>query len=327
MQAACEPGKAPALFVARAGDRPMIHTPVMVDEVLTYLLHAHSRFVVDATIGCGGHTMAILNASQNIKVLGIDRDPEALNEAGKLLARFSDRVRLEHANYIKLGRLLSEQERPDGVLVDLGLSSLQLDRAARGFSYLKDGPLDMQMGGAERTAAALLRKVDTAELATILKQFGDVRRASRIARAIRRAADQGKMTTTHDLKKSIDSLSGRESGPNLLSKVFQAIRIAVNDELTNIRKFLGRIVEQLNDNARIVVISYHSAEDRIVKDFLKQESTGCVCPPKVPVCSCEHKATLEVLTRRVVKPSKVEVERNSRARSARLRAARVLSRG
>jgi 16S rRNA (cytosine1402-N4)-methyltransferase len=205
------------------------------------------------------------------------------------------------------------------------VSSLQLDTPVRGFSHGKDGPLDMQMSQDGRTAKMLIESADRAEIATVLKRYGEVADAVRIAKAIRYAVDQDAMNTTRDLANAVDSAMRGRSTPTLLSKVFQSIRIAVNDELRNLKKFLEVLIGCLNGNARIVVISYHSLEDRMVKTFFKRESKDCLCPPRAPVCVCRHKATLEVLTRRVVKPSAEEVRRNPRARSARLRAARVLS--
>ncbi len=300
----------------------MIHTPVMTTEVVRYLLHEQSRLIIDATVGSGGHTAAILVASQDARVLGIDRDPQALAEAEKTLKPFKERVRLVRANYTDLDQI--ERGKADGVLADLGVSSLQIDRHERGFSYAKDGPLDMRMSSEGETARALLERTDERELSRMLKHLGEVRRASRIAKEIRAAVERDELTTTFDLRQAVEAALRGTAPPALLSKVFQAIRIVVNDELGNLKRFLDGLVRNLSMNARIVVISYHSLEDRLVKDFFRQESRDCVCPPRTPVCTCGHIATLEVLTRRVVKPSLREVEINPRARSARLRAARVV---
>ena len=303
----------------------MIHTPVMTAEVVEYLVHENSILVVDATVGTGGHTLAILEASTGLSVLGVDRDPQALREAERLLKSFKERVRFVNANYAEFDRFLSPREKPDGVLADLGLSSLQIDERQRGFSYAKDGPLDMQMSSEGPTAKTFLEQTSLRELSGVLKRYGEVSGASRIAREILAGVEKGRMNTTYDLRDAVDSAVRGKSTPALLSKVFQAIRIVINDELQNLARFLGGLVDRLNKNARIVVVSYHSLEDRRVKEFFRRESRDCICPPRTPVCTCHHAATLEILTPRVVRPSPREIEVNPRARSARLRAARVLS--
>ncbi|MDH3214730.1 MAG: 16S rRNA (cytosine(1402)-N(4))-methyltransferase RsmH [Candidatus Krumholzibacteria bacterium] len=302
----------------------MSHKPVMVQETLTYLLHDNSQSILDATVGCGGHTMAILKADPSVRVLGIDRDAQALRDAQRMLKAFATRIRLVETNFVDVGKVLSEWGRVDGILADLGVSSLQLDTSSRGFSYSKDGPLDMKMSPEGRTARMLLQETQHSDLAQILRQYGEVSGATRIARSIRRAVERNNMRTTRDLAIAIDSALPGVATPALLSKVFQAVRIAVNDELRNITEFLERVFTYVNQNARIVIISYHSLEDRLIKDFFRRESKDCLCPTAVPVCTCDHSARLEVLTRRVVKPSVEEITRNTRARSARLRAARVL---
>jgi 16S rRNA (cytosine1402-N4)-methyltransferase len=303
----------------------MNHTPVMATEVVDYLLHENSRLILDATVGNGGHTMAILRASRDVCVLGVDRDPEALRETERVLDSSMARVRLVRANYADLDQILPGHEKVDGALADLGVSSMQLDRAERGFSHSKKGPLDMRMSDEGRTAKAFLETVGESELTNVLRQYGEVTGARRIARAIAQAAREGDMNTTTDLKNAVDSAVRGKSAPALLSRVFQAVRIAVNDELRNLERFLSRVVRHLHKDGRIVMISYHSLEDRLIKSFFKRESTDCICPPAVPVCKCDHRASVEVLTPRVVRPSSREVEHNPRARSARLRAARVLS--
>lgn len=305
----------------------MIHVPVMVREVLQHLLHDGSKLICDATVGCGGHARAILEAplGRRASVIGIDQDPEALQEARENLREFGDRARLIRGNFADIGRLLSS--RPvDGILADLGLSSLQLDRPARGFSYSAEGPLDMQMSREGRTAADVIDAASAADLAEILKNYGGVSRPMRIARSIRQSADAGSMRTTTDLRNAVGSALKGEAQPALLSKVFQAIRIAVNGELQCLGGFLDGVRGCMNADGVLIVISYHSLEDRMVKNFLKRESKGCICPPAMVVCTCEHDASLEIMTRRVVKPDAAEIERNPRARSAKLRAARFLPR-
>jgi 16S rRNA (cytosine1402-N4)-methyltransferase len=295
----------------------------MVNEVLRYLLSEDSQVVCDATVGCGGHGAAILEANSSLQLIGIDRDPQALQEAEKVLQRFGERVQLTRGNYADIGRLLSSQ-KVDGILLDLGLSSLQLDRPERGFSYSEDGPLDMQMAVKGGTALELIDDTDVKELGTILKDYGEVKRPMQIARAIKAAAGAGEMNTTTDLRNAVDAALEGSPPRLLLSKVFQALRIAVNRELENLDRFLDVCVDHVNRAGTIVILSYHSLEDRRVKNFFRHESRDCICPPGMPICTCGHKATLEVLTRRVLMPTEQEISDNPRARSARLRAARVV---
>jgi 16S rRNA (cytosine1402-N4)-methyltransferase len=301
----------------------MKHVPVMVSEVLQYVLSGDPRLVCDATVGCGGHTMALLEAHTSLQVIGIDRDPQALQEAEKTLRKFGARVQLIRGNYADVGRLLSSR-KVDGILLDLGLSSLQLDQPDRGFSYSEDGPLDMQMSVVGGTARELINDTDVKELGAILKNYGEVKRPMQIARAIKSAADAGTMNTTADLRNAVDAALRGAPPRSLLSKVFQALRVAVNHELENLDRLLDNCVANVKRGGTIVILSYHSLEDRKIKTFFRRESRDCVCPPRMPVCTCGHKATLELLTRRAVTPTTEESKNNPRARSARLRAARVI---
>lgn len=304
----------------------MSHVPVMTTEVVHYLLHEKSRLVFDGTLGGGAHSRAILEADARVTVVGVDTDPEALRRARQNLASWGDRARVRLASYTEAPQIAAETGRFDGALLDLGVSSFQLDEGERGFSHQKEGPLDMRMSQSGRTAGELIRAADERELRMILEKFGEVSGASRIARAVKRASADGAMATTGDLKRAVVTAVGGRPGPDVLSRVFQAIRIAVTGELENIRAFLASILDCVNPEARLVFLSYHSLEDRPIKEFLRRESADCICPPGLPVCACGHKASLEVLTRRAVKPTVAEVAANSRARSARLRAARVLAR-
>lgn len=306
-------------------DATNFHIPVMLDEVLGYLVTPNSRLVVDATAGAGGHARAIMNANPAVHLIAIDRDPSALDIARVTLAEYANRVTFVHANYAEVGATLREAGGVDGVLLDLGVSSMQLDTAGRGFSYGLTGPLNMSMSQQGMTALEFIRGASHEELTVVMKKFGEVRRAGRIARSIKKAADGDMLGTTRDLKVAIESGSGGYAPPGRLSQVFQAIRIAVNDELDSLEKFLNLVPVNMNRGARLVTLSYHSLEDRMIKEFMKRESTDCLCPPSVPVCSCDHKAILKVLTRRVVRPARAEVEKNPRARSARLRAVEFLT--
>jgi 16S rRNA (cytosine1402-N4)-methyltransferase len=302
----------------------MSHVPVLTSEIVHYLLHDQTRIVLDGTVGCGGHARAILDADPGVRVVGVDKDSEALSAAREALSPYGQRALLVKGSYTDLPRLAGAWGKFDGALLDLGVSSLQLDGASRGFSYSRVGPLDMRMSGEGETALEMIVRASEAELAEVLQRFGEVGRAWKIARAIKHAAGEGTLATTADLARAVDSALGSGQAPALLGKVFQAFRIAVNRELDNLRAFLGSILAFVNPGARLVVVSYHSLEDSAVKEFFRREGSDCLCPPRTPICVCGHAASLDVLTRRVVKPSPAEIAVNSRARSARLRAARVV---
>lgn len=305
----------------------MDHVPVMVREVTRYLLHERSRLVLDGTLGCGGHSQAILDASPDVSIIGVDPDGQALQKAKQVLGVYGERVRLVQASYADLGAVVAPGERLDGALLDLGVSSLQIDEPSRGFSYSKDGPLDMRMSGSGSTAAELIETTSETELARMLKQYGEVTRPAKIARSIKTASNEGRLSTTFSLKEAVDDALSGSAAPGLLSKVFQAIRIALNGELENIRRFLDSILDHANADARLVFISYHSLEDSLIKEFFRRESRACLCPAVSPVCVCDHEPSVEILTRHVVKSSDEEIAENPRSRSAKLRAARVLKRG
>jgi 16S rRNA (cytosine1402-N4)-methyltransferase len=298
----------------------------MTREVVHYLIHEKTRLVLDGTAGCGGHSRAILEAAPRVRVIGVDTDVQALRIAERTLAPYGSRVRLVEKSYTDLRAIMDESEKLDGALLDFGISSLQLDEPLRGFSYLREGPLDMRMSATGPTAAEMIERASEMDIAAVLRNYGEVSGASRIARSIKRASAEDRLATTTDLKLAVDAAVGGRSNPALLGKVFQAVRIAVNGELDNIRVFLDSILDCLNPEARLVFVSYHSLEDRMIKEFFKRESSACICPPRTPVCVCAHTASLEILTRHVVKPAESEVARNPRARSARLRASRVIPR-
>jgi 16S rRNA (cytosine1402-N4)-methyltransferase len=303
------------------------HVPVMTAEVLRYLVHSNARTVVDATVGAGGHADAILSKHESLNLIGIDRDPAALAQGGARLARFGGRYTGVQASFAELARVLGGIGPVDGILADLGVSSMQLDDDERGFSHRADAPLDMRMGEGGETAAEFIARSDAESLARVLKRFGEVHRPRSLAAAIERAAREGRMETTGDLRRTVESTLGGAVSTGLLSRVFQAFRIAVNGELEQLEALLAAALEWSRPDGRIVVLSYHSLEDRMVKNFMRAEAAGCVCPPDVPVCVCGRVPRVEVLTRRVVKPGPDEVSDNPRSRSARLRAARVIGAG
>jgi 16S rRNA (cytosine1402-N4)-methyltransferase len=305
----------------------MQHVPVMIDEVLHFLLHDRTRVVLDGTVGFGGHAEAVLRANHDVRLVGVDQDPAAIEAAASRLSEFADRVSLVQGVYSDLTRNLVGVGPVDGVLLDLGISSPQIDRPARGFAHGTSGPLDMRMASEGESAAELLARMDVDELATMLRDLGGVRQPRRVARAIRAAVQRGELNTTADLRASVVGALGAGTPPAELSRVFQAVRIAVNDELGHLQRFLDGVLSVLRPGGRLVVLSYHSLEDRMVKNFMRDAAADCVCPPGLPVCVCGKAPTMRVLTRRAVRADDVEARRNSRARSAVLRAAEKLERG
>jgi 16S rRNA (cytosine1402-N4)-methyltransferase len=303
-----------------------IHVPVMVEEVLEALAVIPGGRYVDCTVGTGGHAEAILEAaSPGGLLLGLDVDADALEVAARRLERFGPDVRLVKANYRDLMAVCRSYNfvPVHGVLFDLGLSSFQLAHPQRGFSFQMEGPLDMRFNQTQDLRAHdLVNKLPEKELADIIWRYGEERQARRIARAIVRARP---IHTTVELAEVVARAVGRASGRiHPATRTFQALRIAVNQELENLEVALYQAVQVLGKGGRLVVISYHSLEDRVVKRFLWQEARDCICPPGSPVCQCGHRATLRVMSRGPMRPSPQEVERNPRARSARMRVAERL---
>ena len=299
----------------------MRHLPVMVDEVMHYLVHERTRVVVDGTVGFGGHTEAILRAHPGVRVIGVDRDAIALEAAASRLRDYADRVTLVHGLYSDFDHVLGGVGKVDGILLDLGFSSPQLDDPTRGFGHSANGPLDMRMSREGETAAQMLARLDADQIASLLREYGEVRQPRRVARAIAAAVQEGTLSTTAELRAAVVAAIGRNAPPAEFSRVFQAIRIAVNHELEILRAFLDGVIEVLAPGGRLVVMSYHSLEDRMVKQFLRDASAVCVCPPNLPVCVCGRSPRIEMLTRRGVKANQAEISANPRARSATLRAA------
>jgi 16S rRNA (cytosine1402-N4)-methyltransferase len=306
---------------------PTYHESVMRNEVLHYLNVQMEGVIVDGTLGDGGHTEFILkNTAPEIRVLAIDRDSSAIQRASERLSPFRERVTLAHGNLGDIKELANENGITSlvGVLMDLGVSSPQLDTAERGFSIQSDGPLDMRMDSSQKTSAAdLLIKLSDAELASIIKDYGEERYAKRVVRAIRREQEEQPITTTGQLSRIVARVvkSSRHSRIHPATRTFQALRIAVNDELEQLKSALAGMMGLLHSTARIAVISFHSLEDRIVKTFFRDEEKGCSCPPKIPICVCGRMPTLKVLTRKPLVPSQEEVEQNPRSCSAKLRVA------
>jgi len=308
------------------------HRPVMLEEVVSIIDAGPGAVYIDATVGLGGHAERLAElAGPSGRVLGLDRDPEALKGAEARLGRFGGRVKLVHRRFSELDTAAREAgiERADGILFDLGVSSPQLDVEERGFSYRGGAPLDMRMdpssGGP--TAADLVNGLGRAELTKILLDYGEERWARRIADFIVRSRAQGPITTADRLVEVIKQAvpaRARRRGGHPARRVFQALRIAVNGELEELRRALLKVPEILAPGGRVVVISYHSLEDRIVKTEFRGAERGCRCPPGLPECRCGGRPTLKVLTPRPLTPRPEELETNPRARSAKLRAAERL---
>ena len=306
---------------------PAYHESVMKNEVLHYLNVHMEGVIVDGTLGDGGHTEFILkNTAPEIRVFAIDRDRSAIERARERLSPFRDRVTLAYGNLGDLKSLAVQNGiiRIVGLLMDLGVSSPQLDTPERGFSIQHDGPLDMRMNPSQKTSAAdLLKELSDAELAAIIKNFGEERYSKRIVRAIRKEQAERPISTTGQLSRIVARVvtSPRHTRIHPATRTFQALRIAVNDELEQLKLALQGVIGLLNSTARLVVISFHSLEDRIVKTFFRDEQKGCSCPPKIPMCICGRTQTLKVLTRKPIVPSEEEVARNPRSISAKLRVA------
>lgn len=304
------------------------HQPVLYHEIIHALQPKSPGFYVDGTVGAGGHARGILEAcAPDGRLLGLDLDPQALALAGETLAPYQPRFHLLQASYAALDSVLLQLGWPpvQGILLDLGLSSMQVDHPERGFSFLHDGPLDMRFDPRQPVSAAdLVNTLPEAELADLLYRYGEERNARQIARAILQARP---VQTTRQLAAVIEALSPRR-GDRLhpATRTFQALRIAVNRELDAIQSALPQAVAALAPGGRLAIISFHSLEDRLVKEFFRRESRDCLCPPRQPVCTCGHVATLKEITRKPITPGKAEIEQNPRARSAKLRVAEKISR-
>lgn len=310
----------------RGGMDTARHVSVLLTSVVEFLRPAETGgLIVDATLGLGGHAEALLERYSSARLLGIDRDPAALELAGRRLERFGGRARLVRGRHEELIEILEREgiEEVDGVLADLGVSSLQLDDASRGFSFRFDGPLDMRMGQSGESAADLVNRLDARELETIIREYGEEPMAGRIARAIVSARGEAPIETTTRLADVIRAAKPRRRHDEIdpATKSFQAIRIAVNRELEGLGRFVEAAVAKAKPGARIGVISFHSLEDRIVKQTFRSLEGHCVCPPGFPVCACGAKASVDVLTRRPVTADAEEVDVNPRSRSAKLRVA------
>ncbi len=306
---------------------PFRHTSVMPTEVLDLLNPQTGGVYLDGTLGGAGHSRLILErSSPDSRLVGLDRDPEALTAAREVLSPFQDRVILRQENYADAQKVLDELGLPgfDGMLLDLGVSSRQLDTAQRGFSFRTEGPLDMRMGpDAPQTAAEVLNNADEYELKRIFRDYGEERWAGKIAKRIAATRLETPLVTTWQLAELVRDTVPKGRVPSRIhpaTRIFQALRIYVNDELGSLQRILANMIDLLNPDGRFVVISFHSLEDRLVKRAFRKEAKGCQCPPRAPACFCGQLPRAEMLTKKGLKATEEEVAGNPRSRSAIVRA-------
>ncbi|MDB5096918.1 MAG: S-adenosyl-methyltransferase MraW [Cyanobacteria bacterium RYN_339] len=304
---------------------PFLHQPVLLEEVLAWLDPRPGQVLLDGTVGGGGHSAALLERiGPDGFLYGLDQDPAALEAATERLSKVSDRFKLIRSNFAKLGTL--DLPPLDGILLDIGVSSPQLDQGSRGFSFQQAGPLDMRMDpDAPATAAELLATLSETELARIFYEYGEERHGRRVARAIVQDRKEKPYTDTLTFAEFLKRVIPRDpSGIHSATRVFQALRIAVNDELGVLTRVLPAAIASLKPGGKLAVISFHSLEDRIVKHFFRDAAKGCICPGRQPMCTCGKLPSVEVLTGKPVTASASELDCNPRSRSAKLRVARRL---
>ena len=304
-----------------------VHVPVLLDEILAGLQPQLGGYFVDCTVGLGGHAAAILEKiSPSGRLLGIDADPEAIKLSQDKLGDYGEAVTLVNDNFINLEAICKRYHfHPvDGILFDLGVSSLQLDTAERGFSFQLDAPLNMRFDpGQGLTASDIVNSFSEQELAKLIEKYGEERHSRRIARYI---VQNRPIVTTVELARLVEQASGgKRTRIHPATRTFMALRIAVNSELQNLELTLKQTVNLLRPGGRLTVISYHSLEDRIVKQFMRSAASSCLCPPGTVVCRCGHVPTLKLISRKVIKPTSLEIESNPRSRSAKLRIAERLN--
>lgn len=300
------------------------HIPVLLHTVIEYLNINPEGIYVDGTLGGGGHSEAILTNLTTGSLLGFDVDDEALETAAKRLVKFGNRFIAVKSNFEKMPEMLYRYDIQfvDGILLDLGVSSRQLDRVGKGFTFRENAPLDLRLNkDLPLTAADVVNTYSVQELTDIFRQYGEEKFSFQIATEIVRSRNGSKILTTHDLCRVIDIIIFEHQRKKSYSRIFQALRIEVNQELKVLEEALNKSLDILKRGGRIVVISYHSLEDRIVKEFFKYHSLSCVCPPKQPICTCKKEKFLEIITRRAVEPNNEEIIKNPRSRSAKLRVA------
>lgn len=304
----------------------MKHISVLLQESLDGLKIRGDGIYVDGTIGMGGHSEHIAKQLTTGRLIGIDQDSYALKQSEERLKPYSDRVTLLHGNFTDIASLVRRTgvDKVDGILLDIGVSSPQIDTAERGFSYIQDGPLDMRMDTTkEFSAIEIINQYDEKDLEEIFWKYGEERWGRRIAQRIVREREQRPIETTHDLVRVIEAAypSRNQKDGHPAKRVFQALRIVVNEELDVLQHALEQSMDLLNPGGRLCVITFHSLEDRIVKQFMADQNRDCICPPQFPVCVCDHRRVARIITRKPMVASPQEMEANPRARSAKLRIA------
>ena len=302
------------------------HIPVMLNEVIEGLNIKKDGIYVDCTVGGGGHSLEIVKKLKTGHLYAFDRDQDAIDKSTKTLSKYIDKVSLIKSNYKEAPKILKEMGifKIDGFLIDLGVSSYQIDEAERGFSFVHDGPLDMRMDRAEKvlTAEEIINTFSQNELADIFFKYGEEEFAKNIAKNIVTKRQEKEITTTFELRDIIEASMPKKvvySRGGASKKVFQALRIYINGELEGLEKVLKELVDMMSPGGRGAVLTFHSLEDRIVKNLFKLESTDCLCPPKTPICICGHKATIKLINRKPIVASEKEQKDNSRSTCAKLR--------
>ena len=306
-----------------------IHQSVLLNETVDNVIMNKNGIYIDGTIGFGGHAEAILSKLNNKgKLIGIDLDPYALEYTKSNLSKFPKKsYSLYKGNFSEFPKILNQIgiSEVDGLVVDLGISSYQIDSGHRGFSYMNDGVLDMRFDNENGISAKdLLNNISDLELGSVIKKFSDEKKHKKIARNIVKYSKQGKMNTTFDLKQAIQEVVSQRYLNKTLSRVFQSIRIVVNNELENLKIFLENITKYIIKGGRVAIITFHSIEDFIVKNFFKESSVSCICPPSFPICNCNVLPKLKIIHKKGISPSIEEIKKNPRSRSARLRVAECL---
>ncbi len=305
------------------------HRPVLAEETVRQLVTRRDGVYLDLTCGGGGHLKQISEAlSAGAVLVGVDRDPDAVAATREYLKSVPQTLTVVQDNFGRLDEVMETLglNRVDGVFLDLGISSFQIDTAARGFSFMQDGPLDMRMDkSGPLMAEQVINEYPVEELVSLFRKYGEEKRSYQAARAIGRAREESRIETTGQLRQTLEPVLSPRNLNASLARIFQALRIVVNAELQQLEEVLPKAVDYLEVGGHLVVISYHSLEDRIVKHFIADRVKGCICPPEFPVCVCGIKPSLKALTRHPVKPSEEEIMSNSRAKSARLRAAEKIA--
>ncbi|MBN1154617.1 16S rRNA (cytosine(1402)-N(4))-methyltransferase RsmH [candidate division KSB1 bacterium] len=299
------------------------HAPVLLNEVIQYLVTNRSGVYVDCTLGGAGHSLSILkHLDQQGLLIGIDRDEEAIEYARKRLISFENQIILVQTTFSELSSILTTEQikEVDGILLDLGISSRHIDSIERGFSYLSDAPLDMRMdSGQGLTAETVINEYSSAYLKQIFKEYGEEKFAGKIAAMIDKARQKQRIRTTGQLAEIIFQVVPYKMRMKSAARIFQSVRIFINDELTQLRNILTQILPCLKLHGRAVTLAYNSLEDRMIKEFMQEKANPCICPPDLPVCACGRLPQIRILTRKAIQPSEEELARNPRSRSVRMR--------